>query len=127
MKIRLLFMLFIIPTTTIFCQNVRDKFIRDSIVSYVTTFSNDPNETKFEKLKKSIEKLEKDYNTYEPDFRYHLLLQNAYNLNKIDFFKDQLTILVEKYGFDVAYMTEKESYYNNIMKGLFRLGLRKCI
>ena len=99
------------------CQNKRDYFIRDTIVSLNTNLSNNNNEDNFNKLVNSIEKLEKDYNTYEPEFRYHLLLHNAYNLNKIDFFKNQLSVLVEKYGFDVAYMSEQESYYNTIMKG----------
>ncbi|WP_394758301.1 hypothetical protein [Flavobacterium sp.] len=113
-KILLLCLFF---TVTVICQNKRDHFIHDTIVNLNANLANNYNEDNFNKLLNSIEKLEKNYNTYEPEFRYHLLLQNAYKLNKIDFFKNQLSILVEKYGFDVAYMSENESYYNAIMKG----------
>lgn len=113
---KVFFLLCTFITGTAFSQNNRDRFIEDCIVS-IHNSSKITKEEKFKTLLRNIEQLETDYKTYEPDFRYHLLLQNAFDLNKIPFFKNQLSILVEKYGFDVAYMTEKESYYYSIIKG----------
>ena len=97
-----------------FSQNSRDKFITDSIMPYA---GKNNNSAMFHKLLKNIQQLELDYNTYEPDFRYYMLLEHAYNVGEILFFKEQLSILVERYGFQVPYMKETESYYKAIMTG----------
>jgi hypothetical protein len=96
-------------------QNKRDKFITDSISSISQGWRN-LDSPKFNRLLQNIEKLEKDYNTYEAQYRF-MLLESAYTIGKIDFFKAQLAISVEKYGVQVPYMKEKESYYNAIMTG----------
>lgn len=105
-----LFLFFFIYSSS-FSQNSRDKFIIDSIATF---YSND--KIGFNKLLKNIVQLEKEYNTYEPDFR-HSLLEKSFNIGELSFFKEQLTIFVEKYGFQVAYMKETESYYKSIMTG----------
>lgn len=96
-----------------FSQNLRDKFVKDSI----SPFFGIDNKIGFDKLLKNIVRLEKDYNTYEPNYRYTMLLESSYNIGNFSFFKEQLSILVEKYGFQVAYMKETESYYKAIMTG----------
>jgi hypothetical protein len=98
-----------------FSQNRRDIFLRDSIWSKSNGWNKIEKKT-FANLIKNIEQLEKEYNTYEADIRYSLL-QSAYASDEIDFFKEQLSICVEKYGVQVPYMTEKENYYDAIMKG----------
>ncbi len=87
-------------------QNTRDVFIHDSISSKI----------EYAILKKNILKLEGQSGGYEPDFKYRLL-NSSFTHNDILFFKKELSLLVEKYGFNVAYMSGDEKYYNAIMKG----------
>ena len=118
----IIFCFFIIET---FSQNSRDKFINDSIINYRDVLHKNGTEYNFYKLIRSIETLEKMSKSYEPDFRYHMVLSNAYKLNKLDIFKKELEILVEKYGFDVAYMSEKEVYYDAITTGKLSSWFKK--
>lgn len=106
-------LIFLLISNFVSSQNIRDKFITDSI----SPFYGVDNKISFDKLLKNIIQLEKDYETYEPDYRYSMLLESSFNIGNIPFFKEQLTILVEKYGFQVAYMKESESYYKSIMVG----------
>lgn len=110
-KLILIIALFI--TTSSFSQKDRDRFILDSIEPFI----NNINLTKAEyyKIKKAIQKIESK-NGYEPDYKFRLL-SKSYTLGDIDFFKKELTILVEKYGFSIAYLNENESYFNSITNG----------
>jgi hypothetical protein len=115
-KISIIFIYFFnLLMNTSFSQNKRDLFIADSIIPKAKGWNRVDKKT-FEKLIKNIEQLEKDYNTYEAEMRYRIL-ESAYNIGEIDFFKNQLSICVEKYGVQIPYMSEKESYYSVIMNG----------
>lgn len=94
-------------------QNLRDKFINDSIQPKII---NKINNKEYNNLKENIKYLEDNCKCYEPEYKYYLL-EKSFNFNDIDFFKRELTILVEIYGFNVAYMNESESYYYSIIKG----------
>lgn len=109
-------LLLVFGTHNIVAQNSRDFYIQEYIVN-IQNSKKLSEEEKFNTLLKNIEKLEKDYKTYEAEFRFFILLERSFNLKKLFFFKKQLSILVEKYGFQVIYMTENESYYKSIMKG----------
>jgi len=70
---------------------------------------------KYPIAKKRVLKLEQKYG-YEPELK-HLLLSQSFRNNDLDFFKKELTILVEKYGFQLIYLKGTEVYYNAITKG----------
>lgn len=107
--------IFIFLSVICFSQNKRDHFIADSIVAKSKGWKN-IDKNNFDRLLKNIIQLEKDYNTVEPQYRF-MLLESAYSLGEISFFKAQLTILVEKYGFHVPYMREDINYYKALMNG----------
>jgi hypothetical protein len=94
-------------------QTVRDKFILDSIEPYINSINLEKEQ--YYQVKKALQKIEKEYG-YEPDFKYRLL-NKSYAFNDIPFFKDELSILVEKYGFNIAYMSESETYFESITNG----------
>ena len=89
-------------------QNERDIIIHDSL-SYIVMYTNYP------LAKKRILKLEEKHG-YEPELKHRLISQSFIN-NDIDFFKKELSILVEKYGFQLIYLKETEVYFNSITKG----------
>lgn len=94
-------------------QNKRDLFIQDSILNVLNNLN--VNENEYSKLKNNILKLEL-LSGYEPEIKYHFL-NKSFEHDDILYFKKEMTILVEKFGFNVAYMTGKEKYYNSIMTG----------
>ena len=95
-----------------FGQNDRDRFIDDSL----NTLNNiEINLFEYQTLKKNIAKLESNYG-YEPDFKLSLINQ-SFKVNDLDFFKNELTILVKDYGFKIDYLNESESYFQSIMDG----------
>ena len=71
--------------------------------------------TNYPLAKKRILKLEEKHG-YEPELKHRLISQSFIN-NDIDFFKKELSILVEKYGFQLIYLKETEVYFNSITKG----------
>ena len=81
-------------TSLVSSQNERDIIIQDSL-SYMAMYTNYP------LAKKRILKLEEKYG-YEPELKYRLISQSFKN-NDLDFFKKELTVLVEKYGFQLIY------------------------
>lgn len=94
-------------------QNNRDKFIMDSIEPYISDINLQKD--RYFSIKKAIQKLESEFG-YEPEFKYRLINQ-SFIFNDIDFFKKELTILTETYGFDMTYMSENESYFESISNG----------
>lgn len=99
---------------TVFSQTKRDVFINDSITKYVG--NNYLTKQEYLSLKNNIFFIENKYKTYEANMKY-LILENSFKLKDINYFKSTLSVLVEKYGFNVSYMSEKESYYYSIMFG----------
>jgi len=65
--------------------------------------------------KKRVLKLEEKYG-YEPKLKHRLISQSFKN-NDIEFFKKELSVLVEKYGFQLIYTKETEPYYTAITEG----------
>lgn len=94
-------------------QSSRDEYILERIESDISNL-NLSKERYFE-IKAAIEKLEKE-NGYQPDFKYRLL-DKSFVFNDIDFFMQELSILVENYGFNIAYTTGSESYFKAITTG----------
>lgn len=95
-------------------QNSRDIIIKDSVQSILNT-DLIHQKTSYLKVKDIIAGLEKQYG-YETNLKKRLL-EAAYEHNDIDFFKQEITILVKDYGFDVAYLRETENYFTAIMSG----------
>ncbi|WP_072784269.1 hypothetical protein [Flavobacterium haoranii] len=77
----------------------------------------------YEILKSNVLKLEKEYG-YEPEFKYKLI-DKSFLFEDFDFFKEELSILVKNYGFQVTFMNENESYYNSIMFGKLSKWFKK--
>lgn len=71
--------------------------------------------SEYEILKSNVLKLEKEYG-YEPEYKYKLI-DKSFQFEDFDFFKEELSILVKNYGFQVTFMNENESYYHSIMFG----------
>ncbi len=94
-------------------QNKRDKFIMTSIEPEISSLYL--TKEKYYEIKDAIYKLEKE-NGYEPDYKYRLINQ-SYIFQDLDYFKQELSILVEKYGFNIAYMSQNESYFEAINNG----------
>lgn len=89
-------------------QNQRDIVVHDSL-SYLVMYTDYP------LAKKRFLKLEDRYGC-EPELKYRLISQ-SYRNNDLDFFKKELSILVEKYGFQLIYLKGTEVYYESITKG----------
>jgi hypothetical protein len=92
-----------------FGQTERDVIINDSIYPIMHESEN------YQNAKKRILKLEKVYG-YEAELKYSLI-NYSYQNNDIEFFKTELSKLVESYGFQLIYLNGRESYYESITKG----------
>lgn len=104
-------LVFFFFSAIVFSQNYRDKIISENGLSRL--FMKDSEA--YLKAKEAIVKLEADYG-YEVDLMVELL-EYSFKYDDLDFFKTQLSVLVEKHGFDVAYLHGKESYYDAIVYG----------
>jgi len=91
-------------------QNERDIIVHDSL-SYTVMYMKE----NYPIAKKRVLKLEQKYG-YEPELKHRLISQSFKN-NYIDFFKKELSTLVEKYGFQLIYIKETEPYYTAITEG----------
>ncbi len=95
-------------TSLVSSQNQRDIIVQDSL-SFLVMYTNYP------LAKKRLLKLEEKYG-YEPELKHRLISQSFKN-NDLAFFKNELSILVEKYGFQLIYTKETEPYYTAITEG----------
>lgn len=109
-----LFSMLFFFTTFVFSQNYRDKLIHETINPLLVK-SVLVEKTDYEKLKEAVLTLESDYG-YESDLKLKLIAFSFYHKD-FEFFKEQLSILVEKYGFNVAYMKGDEVYHDELLKG----------
>lgn len=121
MKTKFFLLFLVLFCNTFYGQNIRDKFIFDSIQPYINNIKL--SKTEYYSLKKALLTLDEKYG-YDADYHYRLL-NKSYANNDIDFFKVQLSILVEFYGFNLAYMNESESYFNAIIKDFLRDWFKK--
>ncbi|MGX7667194.1 hypothetical protein [Flavobacterium pedocola] len=114
MNVKYLFVFLSLMTLNGFAQNYRDKVIHETLNPILDAFKPVAN-AEYLKAKELVLKLDEDYG-YEADL--HLKLINlSYKHNDLEFFKTQLSKLVEKHGFTIAYMTGQESYGDAILKG----------
>lgn len=107
LKLQLILILF--SATSTFGQNKRDIIINDSIYPIMHNPSN------YLEVKNRILDLEKKYG-YEVELKQSLI-NYSYQNDDISFFKKELSILVEKYGFQLIYLNGREFYYDAITKG----------
>jgi hypothetical protein len=99
----------ILFTNLFFAQNRRDTLIQDSIYPILH------NENAYNKVKRLIIKLEKEYGE-EPDLKYKLL-SNSFKNGDISYFKQELKKLVRNNGLNIIYFKGNESYYEPITIG----------
>jgi len=105
-----LFILIILYSSSTIAQNQRDIIVHDSL-SYIVMFSKE----NYPIAKKRILTLEDRYG-YEPELKYRLINYSFRN-GDLEFFKEELSVLVEKYGFQLIYLSGNEIYYESITKG----------
>jgi len=109
-----LFFFFFFVITAGFSQNYRDKVIQE-IINPIFNKMKTSDKEEYGKVKELILKLDADYG-YETDLKKRLI-EFSFFQNDLDFFKNELSVLVEKHGFNVAYMNGNEAYFDEIMKG----------
>lgn len=97
-----------------YAQNQRDIFIKDSVLTILNS-SDIEKKAAYDTVLKNIKKLDKRYG-YQVNL-HRRLLEASYGHKNISLFKEDISILVKHHGFDVAYMSGYENYYNAIMHG----------
>lgn len=102
--------LFFLLSLSLHAQTYRDTLV-SKIVHYHVAESKDYAELKAYLLE--LEVLEKVKN---PELLYRNL-ERMFQYEDRTFFKETLTVLTEKYGFNVSYLTGKENYYAAIFQG----------
>ncbi|ESU20032.1 hypothetical protein FCR2A7T_14420 [Flavobacterium cauense R2A-7] len=112
-SIRFLLLFFLFSTSVVISQNYRDKVIYETVYP---SFQKARMDTEYyQKAKEAILGLEAQYG-YETDLKL-TLLEYSYRHKDITFFKEQLEILVEKYGYTISFMKGGELYYDAIFTG----------
>ena len=96
-----------------FSQNERDKRMGDLIKNQVL-YEEIEKEDYFT-VKNELIVFENEFG-YEPSYHFRLLL-NSYNHRDIAYYKTHISILVEKYGYNVSNLKGTESYYQSIIYG----------
>lgn len=104
----LLFCLFIL-------SNTQAQTYRDSLASQII-YNFPKDETTYQKLKADIKALEKLEEKPNPEI-LHSKLSSIYKLKDINYFKEVLTLLTRKYGFNLSYASGYENYYDAIING----------
>lgn len=107
---KIVFIVFLIFLSFSFSQNKRDLAIQDSL-----SFFHMYNPEKYDETKSALLNLEKEYG-YEPELKYSLL-PAMYTNKDLDFFKQELSVLVRDYGFNYTYVKKSASYYVAISEG----------
>lgn len=96
-------------------SNIHAQTYRDSLVSQIIyNFPKDDNA--YQKLKIDIKALEKLEEKPNPEI-LHSKLSSIYKFNDIDYFKEVLTLLTRKYGYNLSYASGYENYYDAIIQG----------
>lgn len=95
-------------------QNTRDTDIKEQILPFLNT-ENFYDISEYKRVKNLMKQMEIKYG-YETDLQTRLLNASFYH-NDIEYFKEQLSYLVEKFGYDIIYTAEKELYYLSITEG----------
>lgn len=107
----------IILLSLLFCMHstVKAQTYRDTLtLQIIRNFPKE--ETAYQKLKADIKALEQLEEKANPEILY-TALNDIYKFNDINYFKEVLTLLTRKYGFNLSYATGYENYYNDIIKG----------
>lgn len=107
----------IILVSLLFCIHfsVYAQTYRDTLSSNIV-YNLPKDKTEYQKLKEDIKALEKLEEKPNPEI-LHAVLTHSYKLNDVDYFKEVLTLLTRKYGFNLSYASGYENYYNAIIKG----------
>jgi len=99
----------------LFISNIQAQTYRDSLTSQII-YNFPKDDIAYQKLKSDIKSLEKLEEKPNPEI-LHAKLSYIFKLNDTDYFKEVLTLLTRKYGFNLSYASGSENYYNAIIKG----------
>lgn len=95
--------------------NINAQTYRDTLVSEIV--HNFPKEkASYEKLKADIKKLRDLEGKPNPEI-LHNKLRDVFQYNDTAYFKEILTLLTRKYGFNLSYASGEENYYHSIIYG----------
>lgn len=108
--IKLILLVFLVNTITINAQTYRDSLTSQIIYNFPK------DENAYQKLKSDLKSLEKLEEKSNPEI-LHSKLSSIYKFNDIDYFKEVLTLLTRKYGFNLSYASGYENYYDAIIQG----------
>ncbi len=108
--IKLILLVFFTSTATVNAQTYRDSLTSQIIHNFPK------DENAYQKLKSDIKSLEKLEEKSNPEI-LHAALPDIYKFKDIDYFKEVLTLLTSKYGFNLSYASGYENYYDAIIKG----------
>lgn len=98
--------------------DLHSQTYRDSLVKQIN-YNLPKNEMTYQKLKVDIKKLEEIEGKPNPEI-LHSHLKNIYKFNDIEYFKEVLTLLTRKYGYNLSYASGEEMYYNDIINGALK-------
>lgn len=109
---------FFLFTAVSYSQTYRDTLTREIIYNYAK------DEVAYQKLKTDIKKLEEIEGKPNPEI-LHSNLTNFYKFKDLDYFKEVLTLLTRKYGYNLSYASGEELYYNDIINGSLKNWFKK--
>lgn len=96
---------------------------RDTLFSEII-YNFPENTTEYHRLKADLKKLESIDNKPNPELLYNKL-NYFYQNNDLKYFKETLTLLTRKYGFNLSYASGEENYYEAIIHGDLAKWFRK--
>lgn len=104
-------------------SNIHAQTYRDSLTSQII-YNFPKDENAYQKLKSDIKSLEKLEEKSNPEI-LHSKLSSIYKFNDINYFKEVLTLLTRKYGFNLSYASGYENYYDAIINGDLALWFKE--
>lgn len=96
-------------------HSVNAQTYRDTLTSKII-YNFPKEETNYQKLKADIKELEHLEEKPNPEI-LHNKLSIIYKFKDITYFKEVLTLLTRKYGFNISYSSGYENYYDAIING----------
>jgi len=99
----------------LFISNIQAQTYRDSLTSQII-YNFPKDDVAYQKLKSDIKSLEKLEEKPNPEI-LHTKLSDIFKFNDTDYFKEVLTLLTRKYGYNLSYASGYENYYDAIIKG----------
>lgn len=115
--------IFLISLLFFIHHSVKAQTYRDTLTSKII-YNLSKEETDYLKLKANIKELEQLEGKPNPEI-LHNKLPIIYKFNDISYFKEVLTLLTRKYGYNLSYASGYENYYDAIINGDLALWFKE--